>query len=254
MKGSPLGWGTEFAGSTRIPAVFNNLFSLKVSCGRLPTHGVASSENSLPARNSTIAMVAWDFPFMQHMSKLTLGASAFEEDPTWLDLPWRENKAREFNARRPVFAVLESDGNVQPQPPVRRALRSLVQHLRRANCQVLGWDPPPHAPAVETYFKIIGADGAQATRQHIKASGEPPVAMLKDWYFNDPTAPLSLPDYLGLIKSQASYQADYQRYWKSTAEKTTSRLPVDGVILPVCANAACFENTLTYFGKSTTAR
>ncbi|KIW95237.1 uncharacterized protein Z519_03821 [Cladophialophora bantiana CBS 173.52] len=250
MKGSPFGWATEFAGSARIPAAFSNLFSLKVSSGRLPSLGVASSETSLPSRNSTIAIMSWDFGLLQHIAKLSLGATAFEEDPSWIDMPWREAKVRELTLRRPTFAVLECDGYIQPQPPIRRALRSIVQCLRRANYQVVEWKPPSHATPVETYFKIIGADGAQATRQHIKASGEPPVPMLRDWYFHQPTQPLSLSEYLALMKSLEKSQTAYQRYWKSTGKETASRLPVDGVIMPVCANAACCKNKLTYYGYS----
>jgi amidase len=250
MKGSPIGWGTEFAGSTRIPAVLNGLYSLKVSCGRLPMHGVAVNESSLPSRNVTIAMMSWDFAMLQHMAKLSLGVSNLDEDPVGIDMPWRQAKIRELSGtRRPVFAVLDSDGHVQPQPPIRRALRSTIHSLRSAGYQVVEWNPPPHAPAVQTYFKIIGADGARSTREQMRLSGEPPVPMLRDWYLREPAAPLPLPEYLDLLKSQERYQAEYQRYWKSTAQSTVTRLPVDGVILPVCANAACLENTLTYFGQ-----
>ena len=248
MRGSPIGWGTEFAGSTRIPAVFNGLYSLKASSGRLPMHGVATNETSLPSRNSTIAIISWDFALLRHIAKLSLGFSNLEEDPLNIDMPWRQSKIRELSIRRPVFAVLEVDDNVQPQPPIRRALRHTIHCLRSAGYQVVDWSPPAHAPAVKAYFQIIGADGAKATREHIKASGEPPVPMLKHWYFSQPTAALSLPDYLTLIRTQEQYTADYQSYWKSTAKSTTTGIAVDGVILPVVANAACFENTLTYFG------
>ncbi|OAP60730.1 hypothetical protein AYL99_05732 [Fonsecaea erecta] len=250
LKGSPFGWATEFAGSARIPAAFNNLFSLKVSSGRLPILGVASSETSLPTRNSTIAMMSWDFSLLQYVAKLSLGSTAFDEDPTWMDMPWREAKVRELTQRRPTFAVLECDGHIQPQPPIRRALRTIVQCLRRANYQVIEWNPPSHAAPVETYFKIIGADGAQATREHIKASGEPPVPLLRDWYYHQPIDPLTLSEYLRLMKSLETYQTEYQRYWKSTGQSTTSRFPVDGVIMPVCADAACYKNKLTYYGYS----
>ncbi|KAK5482945.1 hypothetical protein LTR43_010003 [Exophiala xenobiotica] len=250
MRGSPLGWGTEFAGSTRIPAVFNSLYSLKVSCGRLPMRGVANVRTSLPSRNSTIAMISWDFALLQHIAKLSLGISNREEDPAWIDMPWRQSKIRDLSMRRPVYAVLEFDGHVQPQPPVRRALRSVIQCLRGAGYQVIDWNPPAHAVAVETYFKIIGADGAQSTREQIKASGEPPVPRLKDWYYGQAPQPLPLPDYLALLESQEEFQTEYQTYWKSTSSLTVSKLPVDGVIMPVCANAACLENTLSYFGYS----
>ncbi|OAL37034.1 hypothetical protein AYO20_03803 [Fonsecaea nubica] len=250
LKGSPIGWATEFAGSARIPAAFSSLFSLKVSSGRLPSLGVASSETSLPLRNSTIAMLSWSFSLLHYIARLSLGSTAFEEDPAWIDMPWREAKVRELTLRRPTFAVLECDGHIQPQPPVRRALRSIIQGLRRANYQVIEWQPPSHAALVETYFKIIGADGAQATRQHIKSSGEPPVPTLRDWYFHQPTQPLSLSEYLALMKSLEMYQTEYQRYWKSTSQSTITKLPVDGVIMPVCADAACCKNKLTYYGYS----
>jgi amidase len=249
MKGSPFGWATEFAGSARIPAAFNNLFSLKVSSGRLPTLGVATVDTSLPSRNLTIAMITSNLALLTHVARLCLGARAFEEDCLWLDMPWREVKLRELSIRRPTFAILESDGTVRPQPPVSRALRSVAERLRRANYQVIEWKPPCHATVVQDYFKVIGADGASAQRQHIKASGEPPVPMLKDWYFNPPTPPLPLDEYLALIRLLEKRQLEYQHYWKSTGRSTSSGSPVDGVIMPVCANAACLENTLTYFGN-----
>lgn len=249
LKGSPIGWGTEFAGSTRIPAVLNGLYSLKVCSGRLPMYGVAAARTSLPARNSTIAMISWDFALLQLIAKFTLGLPSFQEDPGYLGMPWRQSKVHELSTRRPVFAVLEFDDKIQPQPPIRRALRNTIHVLRSAGYQVIDWKPPMHAPAVETYFKIIGADGASATREHIKASGEPPVPRLKDWYDSRPPQPLPLPEYLAFAESQDKYQADYQIYWKSTSKLTTGKIPVDGVILPVCADVACFENSLTYFGR-----
>lgn len=249
MRGSPFGWATEFAGSARIPAAFNNLFSLKVSSGRLTTLGIASSDSSLPSRNFTAAMMSRDLPFLRHMAKLCLGATAYDEDPMWIDMPWRESKVREMTTRIPTFAILECDGHVRPQPPIQRVLDAVADSLRRANFQVLDWKPPSHAEAAQAYFKIIGADGAQATREHIKASGEPPVPMLQAWYFAEPSPPLQLDEYLGLLKSQESYQAEYQNYWDGSRCCTTSGRPVDGVIMPVCANAACFENTMTYFGE-----
>ncbi|KAJ9636581.1 hypothetical protein H2204_005181 [Knufia peltigerae] len=250
LKGSPIGWGTEFAGSTRIPAVLNGLYSLKVSSGRLPMYGVAAARTSLPARNSTIAIISWDFALLQLVAKFTLGLANLQKDPCYLDMPWRQSKVYELSTRRPVFAVLEFDEKIQPQPPIRRVLRNTIHVLRSAGYQVIDWKPPVHAPAVESYFKIIGADGAQATREHIKASGEPPVPRLKDWYESRPTQPMQLPEYLALLEGQEKYQAEYQAYWESTSKHTISKLPVDGVILPVCADAACFENTLTYFGYS----
>lgn len=40
LKGSPAGFGTDIAGSIRIPAAFNGLYGIKPSAGRLPYEGV----------------------------------------------------------------------------------------------------------------------------------------------------------------------------------------------------------------------
>jgi amidase len=43
MNGSPLGMGTDIAGSIRIPAAANGIYGFRPSHGRLPTVGVANS-------------------------------------------------------------------------------------------------------------------------------------------------------------------------------------------------------------------
>jgi amidase len=52
MRGSPLGVGTDIGGSIRIPAAFNNLYSLRPSFGRFPTYGARSGMPGQEAVNS----------------------------------------------------------------------------------------------------------------------------------------------------------------------------------------------------------
>lgn len=249
MKGSPFGWATEIAGSTRIPATFQNLFAIRVAAGRLSALGIASSSPNLPLCNTTIGMISHDLASLQHMCRLTLGAKIFQEDPMWLDMPWREARSQGCRAQRPIFAVQLDDQYVQPQQPLRRALRQLTEALRARGYETVVWKPPPHKEAVETLFKIIGADGARDIRANIVSSGEPPVQQLKQWFFEQPHASdLSVADFWTLCKSRTDYIAAYISYWISSAKKTVAQRPVDGVIMPVVANVACRENELNYFG------
>lgn len=255
MKGSPFGWATEIAGSTRIPATFNGLFAIKVSIGRLSTLGLASSNTSLPLCNATIGMLSPDLPSLIHISRLTLGSPAYQDDPNWLDLPWREKKFLTFRYqnRRPTFAIMSCDGHVHPQPPLNRALDLVSQELKRCGYQIIEWEPPSHALAVEGMFRMIGADGAREIRKHICDSGEPPVDQLKDWFFESEYGQ-SLPthEYWALCKARTDYMTSYHSYWKATENLTEDHLPVDGVIMPVTAHAACYETEMNYFGTTHT--
>lgn len=249
MRGSPFGWATEIAGSTRIPAVFNGLFALRVSVGRLPSLGIASSNPSLPLCSITIGMISRDLPFLQHMCRLTIGSPAYQKDPAWLDMPWRETKYQAVMARKPQFAVLISDDHVRPQPPLERALDHLIQRMKKQGFEVIDWKPPPQKEAVENLFRMLGADGAKDIRANIAQSGEPPVPQLRKWFFEQQGAPsLSLSEYWALCKSRTDYIAAYHSYWLSTKELTTTGRAIDGVIMPVVAQVACRENDLSYFG------
>lgn len=250
MKGSPFGWATEIAGSTRIPAAFNNLFALRVTAGRLSALGLASSSPNLPLCSTTIGMISHSLPFLQYMCRLTLGSEMYQEDPAWLDVPWRESRFQTFKARKPVFAVLLDDQYVRPQPPIRRVLRQITDSLRARGYEVIDWQPPSHKTGVETLFRIIGADGASDIRATINKSGEPPVQQLRTWFFEQHDAPvLSVSEFWSLCKSRTDFMTAYNTYWLSSALATTALRPVDGVIMPVAAQVACQENELDYFGK-----
>lgn len=196
-------------------------------------------------------MMSWDLPILTHVCKVTLGSPAFAEDPTCIAMPWRETRFLQSSSKKLLtFAIMYSDGHVRPQSPVERALKMVAQSLRRANYEIVKWEPPSHAPAVENLFRIIGADGAQEIRRELRASGEPPVPMLESWYRGSNTAVLSTSEFWDLCQKRQEYRERYHTYWQSLHSRTVSGRPPDGVILPVLPNAACVENTLTYFGLS----
>lgn len=232
-----------------MPAALNNLFSLRVSSGRLPVHGVATTALGPPMCNSTVAMMSWDHTIITQVCRVTLGHATFAEDPDWIDMPWRETRFRAIADKPLTLAVMTNDGHVRPQPPIERALQRVVQSLGASNHEIVEWHPPAHAPAVDNLFRIIGADGAQDIRKELKASGEPPVPMLKAWYQASKKGSLSTSEFWGLCQRRREYRERYHTYWKSSNNRTLSGRQVDAVILPVLPNAACRENTLTYFGS-----
>lgn len=251
MNGSPFGWATEIAGSARIPAVCNGLFALRACAGRLPTLGIASSSTTLPICGMTPAMISSSLPMLQHISRLVLGCKAFQEDSQWLELPWRDSKCKELERRRPRFAILHHDNHVRPQPPVQRALNFVREALSAHAYEVVEWDPPPHSPAVETLFRLIGADGGSEIRAQIKKSGEPPVKGLQSWY-REPGEAAKVPveQFWSWSQQRTDYNTAYHAYWMKSELGTSPPQQVDGVIMPVTANAASYEHGLSYFGES----
>ena len=247
MKASPFGWGTEIAGSARIPATFNGLYTLRVSSGRLSSKGVATSMEGVPLCGSVIAPMSRDLALLEHVMKSVVTSQTSYEDPSLIDLSWRINFEPE--ARDPfIFAILSHDTNVFPHPPIKRALNTVALALRAQGHEVIDWNPPAHDAAVSTLFQILGSDGASGIRAAMKLSGEPPVPQLEQWYFEQENGSLPTTEFWELCQRRADYLSRYQSYWSSTSAQTMSRLPVDGVIMPVTADAAAREPTgLTYF-------
>ena len=159
MKGSPFGWAVDFNGSARIPAASNDLYSLKVSAGRIAADGLGDFNEKLLLGHSAIAMMSTDFELITHMAKQCPGANFFKRNIDSVNMPWRASGAEAPKGRRPTFAVLRCDGSVQTHPPVQRALRIITTHLLEAGHGVLEWEPPDHATAVRTYLDICEAAG-----------------------------------------------------------------------------------------------
>jgi hypothetical protein len=72
---------------------------------------------------------------------------------------------------------------VLPRPSIQRAQEVVVQALQNRGYELISWNMPSHAPAVQPLFEILGADGAQGIRAAMQLSGEPAVSELSTWYF-----------------------------------------------------------------------
>ena len=201
----------------------------------------------LPLCGHVVAPASTDLGFLNHIMKCVVSRQISNEDPNVIDIPWRIGNTPTY---RPTFAVLRCDGIVSPQPPISRALDMVVRALQSDGYEVVDWQPPPHAPAVRNLFEILGADGARGVRNALKLSGEPPVTQLATWFYQQDNGPLPTTEFWKLCQKRSTYLSDYQQYWNSTKENTLSKRPVDGVILPVAADAAAQENSLSYFGMT----
>lgn len=191
-----------------------------------------------------------------------LDAKPWLSDHDTIEMLWRQEKSEAIQRRRYqpddrpgrlVFGIMKTDGHVRPHPSINRALGLVTNALELCGYEVVIWDPPPHAPAVENLFKIFGSTSAVETRSALEQSGEPPVPQLRDWYEHGNVEPSSSAEFWELCDRQDKYRAEYAAYWRSISGKTHSGRVPDGIILPAVPHTATRHGDFRYFSYSAIA-
>ncbi|KAI9657849.1 MAG: Acetamidase [Alyxoria varia] len=173
-RGSCLGFGTDIGGSIRIPAGFNGLYGVKPSSGRLPYQGMA---NSIDGQNTVVSVVgplATTPGSLRLVMKSILAREPWLHDPAVVELPWREE--HEILPGKLAFGVINHDGVVTPHPPVRRAIITLVDVLRKHGHTCFDWNPPEECgynKLIQVGIKAFTFDGGHDPFAQFALSEEP---------------------------------------------------------------------------------
>ncbi|KAL4752789.1 hypothetical protein BDW72DRAFT_170576 [Aspergillus terricola var. indicus] len=254
LKGSPGGFGTDIGGSVRIPAVFNGLFGIRPSSGRIPYEGAANSMDGQNTILSVIGPLASTARSLQLLFKAVLQQQPWLYDPLVLEIPWRselEQETRalvEQSAKDPsklAFAIMKHDGIVMPQPPIARALDIVERTLKRLGHKVIEWSPPSHSTGTELAGAAYSLDGGADAQYHFDLSEEEPAPQL--------IVTTGLPQKTALEVAKINvakreYQKLYMDYWNSTSELTGTGRPVDAVICPAAPHAAVIPTQYNHVG------
>ncbi|KAL4877619.1 amidase signature domain-containing protein [Aspergillus karnatakaensis] len=254
LKGSPGGFGTDIGGSVRIPAVFNGLYGIRPSSGRIPYEGAANSMDGQNTVLSVIGPIAATARSLQLLFKAVLSQEPWLHDPLALELPWRseiEQETRQLveqSAKDPAklaFAIMKHDGVVVPHPPIARALEIVEQTLKRLGHKVVEWTPPSHTIANQLASAAYNLDGGADAAYHFGLSGEEAAPQL--------LGPKGIPQKTALEIAQINvakreYQKLYMDYWNSTSDITGTGRPVDAVICPAAAHAAVIPTQYYHVG------
>ncbi|KAF2744850.1 amidase [Sporormia fimetaria CBS 119925] len=244
LRGSVVGFGTDIGGSIRIPAAFNGVFGLKPSTGRLPYEGMANSMDGQNSILSVLGPLASSIEGLRVVTKAVLGRKPWLRDPLVVEMPWREEPEEEKG--KMAFGVLRSDGTVNPQPPVRRAVEMVVKALKAQGHEVIDWTPPSHKTIMDETLKTWAFDGGADVKGAFALSGEPMAEQVK--LFGALEKEFTGSEMAAVNVRLRQLKKEYMEYWNSTDKVTGTGRPVDAVIMPVAPFPAARPNGYLYYG------
>ncbi|KAJ4348593.1 uncharacterized protein N0V89_009971 [Didymosphaeria variabile] len=275
FRGSPIGVGTDIAGSVRIPSLCCGVYGFKPSIDRVPYGGQAPFPYPMLRAPGGIAPAAG--PLAHSVDDLTLfmravvGSStpnASRYDPKSIPLAWRELETYEEN-KKLTIGILTEDPEYPLQPPVRRALDEAAARLTRAGHRLVTL---PHNAASSAglggrlsfqYYTILPSPDEKPLDQVL---GEPLVASLAKGVHpftgGFPVDPaLELPQRIhALTMARDAYAAAWHTLWRKyeldvvlAPGAATTAVPHDSYGVPVYT---CMWNLIDYpagiipFGKA----
>lgn len=240
FRGSPLGVGTDVAGSIRIPALCNGTYGFKPTSSRIPYGGQATP--GLPGWKPIVACagpLANDFEALGIFVKAVIDAVPATLDSTAIDVPWRQVAPNPSSKLR--IGVLAEDPSYPLHPPVKRALAEAVKKVRADGHEIFQLSPEQGhvADATEVAASLFSLESGTSVG-HIKASGEPFIPSLaaghqpanrgEHNFVPDISQLGKLQQYAALSVKRQEISEDWRRIWLE--------LKLDAVIGPPAQNTA----------------
>jgi len=150
IRGSCMGIGTDIGGSIRSPAACNGVYGFKPTSYRLPVSGwsatMAGQEQIVPC----IGPLSTSLDGIELFMKTVIAAKPWLKEPSLLPFEWKDTRQLWEGGKRLKIAILWEDGVVRPHPPVIRALREVIEKLRKsAKIELVDWKPYKHDLAWE---------------------------------------------------------------------------------------------------------
>ncbi|KAH7553089.1 hypothetical protein BM1_08062 [Bipolaris maydis] len=179
FRGSPLGIGTDIAGSIRIPSLCCGTYGFKPSTCRIPDGGQSSpSLSGMDFFKPSAGPLANDVHALNTLCSSVMSVRPALYDSTALDVPWLDLSASPGPEKLRIGVVSE-DPSFPLHPPVKRALAEAVRLLEAQGHYIHKISAPTAhvADALAIAFAYFFLD--DTAPQHIEASGEPLVPSVK---------------------------------------------------------------------------
>jgi amidase len=190
--------------------------------------------------------------------KTVLAAEPWREEPALTPLPWRDVKISPKKEKPLRLGVMWHDRMVLPHPPVTRALKSLVERLKKIeHVEVVDFAPYKHDEGWAIYSSLCLTDGGQADLELLARSGEP-VLPLTEWMMRDNPCSKNL-DRQELeywLEEREEFRLEYAREWNSTGRWDEGagawNGTMDALLCPVAPWVATRHGTARYWPYTST--
>ncbi|KAG5352034.1 hypothetical protein C0989_004129 [Termitomyces sp. Mn162] len=244
LKGSPLGVGSDVAGSIRIPSSFCGTYGFRPSTGRIPYAGSVNSLDGLETIPSILGPLSNSIHGLKMFIQGVLSQESWLRDPLVIRKSWSQelyNLVEHGGGKELCFGIMWNDGLLVPHPPIMRGLETAKNALIKAGHKVIDWKPLDHKSMLDIGLSIFRAGAAEDFAAVSAESGEPLITSMvpgKEITEIDPSmalieAPLSAYELWQFQKKKRDLRQRHLEYWFATANQTGTGRPVDAIIAPV---------------------
>jgi len=176
--GSPMGLGSDAAGSVRLPAAFCGVSGIKPTSGRLARTGHFPPAGGWIESLWQIGPLARSVADLAAMMRALAGPDA--RDRTASTLPWSDPAPRDIRDLRIAFYT--DNGFAPADEDVARVVRHAACALDREGVRVDEHRPACLENAYDLEMKLLGADGPGSLWQYLEEIGSTSVhPLLRGW-------------------------------------------------------------------------
>ena len=176
--GSPLGLGSDAAGSVRLPAAFCGIAGIKPTSGRLPRTGHFPPAGGWLEMVWQIGPMARSVEDLVEAMRLLTGPDGI--DPTVPDVPFREPVHVKLAELRVAFYT--DNGFAPADAEVEAVVRAAARTLTSSAQSVTEARPACLPAAYDLEMKFIGPDGGDSLRAYLRDIGSTQVhPLLTGW-------------------------------------------------------------------------
>ncbi|KAH7222359.1 amidase signature domain-containing protein [Fusarium oxysporum] len=242
MFGSPMGVGTDIAGSIRSPASYNGIYGFKPSERRLPLLGERTTDSGNVGILVSLGPIARSLRDCELFMRVMLNAEPWNVDPAVLRMPWRFNE--ENIPEKLTIGVVRWDHFVMPHPPISRALDIAVDTLRKAGHEVIEWEAKEHGlPSGDVILPLFYPNGARHVFDLIDGMDEPWIGPIRRGMKDNPVVQKlresnQIEDYWKAVVERDQFRVDYARRWNESVKLTASGRKLDAIISPTATSVS----------------
>ncbi|KUJ10518.1 acetamidase [Mollisia scopiformis] len=231
FHGSPLGIGSDLGGSIRSPSAYQGLWGLRPSSGRIPYHNILNSMEGQETIPSVVGPMSHSPSALTLFTKIVVISQPWLTDPKCQPIPWRDEIFQSVTSSRKLkIGIMEWDGNILPQPPIRWAMKKLETKLRAAGHEIISWRIDQKA-ALSILLRVFSSDASGDIDRSRALSGEPPQQVITN--STPSVSPLTILESWDLACEKLAFQSAVLEQWRETSKTGSLADTMDVYITPV---------------------